>query len=144
THLLIDEFQDTDPVQAEMMFLLTGENDTNHDWRHTVPRAGSLFVVGDPKQSIYRFRRADISIYNFVKKRIAQSGGAVLQLTQNFRSVKAIGNFVNYAFASMFAAPGSSGAPAGGPGAVSSTVANESSTSLSPLTADNGADSNVA
>lgn len=99
--LLVDEFQDTDPMQAELMFLLTGESSDRRfekDWRRLVPRPGSLFVVGDPKQSIYRFRRADISIYNEVKARI-QACGAVLRLTASFRSVMAIGDFVNGQFA---------------------------------------------
>lgn len=102
--LFVDEFQDTDPIQAEMMMLLTGADPAEADWRKAVPRPGSLFVVGDPKQSIYRFRRADISTYNFVKSRIAASGD-VLGLNRNFRSVKAIGDYVNYAFESKFAAP---------------------------------------
>jgi ATP-dependent helicase/nuclease subunit A len=105
SRLFVDEFQDTDPVQAEMMMLLTGADESESDWRKQLPRPGSLFVVGDPKQSIYRFRRADISTYNFVKKRI-ETCGEVLQLTRNFRSVKAIGDFVNYAFESKFAQPG--------------------------------------
>ncbi|MGQ7890684.1 UvrD-helicase domain-containing protein [Paenibacillus sp. WC2504] len=101
--LLVDEFQDTDPIQAEMMFLLTGSGDREgeQDWRKLQPRPGSLFIVGDPKQSIYRFRRADISIYNEVKRRIAKSGD-VLQLDANFRSVQAIGDYVNYQFESKF------------------------------------------
>lgn len=104
--LFVDEFQDTDPVQAEMMMLLTGRDTEENDWRKAVPRPGSLFVVGDPKQSIYRFRRADISTYNFVKSRIAACGG-VLGLNRNFRSVDAIGDYVNGAFETQFAAPGS-------------------------------------
>lgn len=102
TRLFVDEFQDTDPIQAEMMMLLTGSDPKENDWKRQLPRPGSLFIVGDPKQSIYRFRRADISIYNFVKGRIAASG-AVLQLNRNFRSVHSIGDFVNYAFESKFA-----------------------------------------
>jgi ATP-dependent exoDNAse (exonuclease V) beta subunit len=65
------------------------------------PRPGALFVVGDPKQSIYRFRRADIDTYNEVKKLIARSGGRVLHLTSNFRSVKAIGDWVNPVFKNL-------------------------------------------
>lgn len=105
THLLVDEFQDTDPIQAEMMMLLTGADSDEHDWRRQVPRPGSLFIVGDPKQSIYRFRRADISTYNFVKERIT-AYGEVLQLTKNFRSVHAIGDFVNGAFIHRFPSAG--------------------------------------
>ncbi|MDF2682630.1 MAG: hypothetical protein K0R47_3820 [Brevibacillus sp.] len=105
TYLLVDEFQDTDPIQAEMMMLLTGADPDEHDWRRQVPRRGSLFIVGDPKQSIYRFRRADISTYNFVKERVAAYGD-VLQLTKNFRSVHAIGDFVNEAFLHRFPSAG--------------------------------------
>ncbi|MFD0959155.1 UvrD-helicase domain-containing protein [Paenibacillus chungangensis] len=98
--LLVDEFQDTDPIQAELMFLLTGNADAGvfqRNWRELTPRPGSLFVVGDPKQSIYRFRRADISIYNEVKARI-EACGAVLRLSANFRSVRSIGDFINGQF----------------------------------------------
>ncbi len=102
--LLVDEFQDTDPIQAELMFLLTGSTESGgfeKNWRRLTPRPGSLFVVGDPKQSIYRFRRADISIYNEVKARI-QECGAVCRLTANFRSVHTIGDFINGQFVGKF------------------------------------------
>jgi len=102
SHLLVDEFQDTDPIQAEIMFYLTGRNVNEKNWRKLVPGPGSLFVVGDPKQAIYRFRRADIDTYNEVKRLLATSGGTVLHLTTNFRSVQAIGEFVNPAFQSLF------------------------------------------
>lgn len=96
-HLLVDEFQDTDPIQAEVCLLLSSNPAQGNNWREVQPRPGSLFVVGDPKQSIYRFRRADIQVYDFVKQRIAECG-AVLALTQNFRSVRPIGEFVNEHF----------------------------------------------
>ena len=89
--ILIDEFQDTDPLQAELVLLLASGADTD-DWRKAVPDAGRLFVVGDPKQSIYRFRRADISIYNAVRDMFLAAearepeSAAVRQLTVNFRS----------------------------------------------------------
>lgn len=102
THLLVDEFQDTDPIQAEIMFYLTGRDVNEKNWRKLVPGSGSLFVVGDPKQAIYRFRRADIDTYNEVKRLLAKGGGKVLHLTTNFRSVKAIGEFVNPVFQSIF------------------------------------------
>jgi len=103
--LLVDEFQDTDPQQAEIMLLLASEpvgaeaSDVAGpaDWRHAVPRAGALFVVGDPKQSIYRFRRADIQLYGLVKERFRAFGG-VVQLTANFRSRPPIGDVVNELF----------------------------------------------
>ena len=63
SHLFVDEFQDTDPLQAEIVVLLAGSPDADRvspvDWRHVQPRPGALFIVGDPKQSIYRFRRAE-------------------------------------------------------------------------------------
>jgi len=102
THLLVDEFQDTDPIQAEIMFYLTGQELQEKNWRRLNPRPGSLFVVGDPKQSIYRFRRADIDTYNEVKSLLTQGGGRVLYLTTNFRSVQAIEDFVNPVFKAIF------------------------------------------
>lgn len=101
TRLFVDEFQDTDPIQAELMFLLTSDDPNESDWRRITPKLGSLFVVGDPKQSIYRFRRADISTYNWVKNKI-RSCGEVLQLSANFRSVQSIGQFVNDEFCTRF------------------------------------------
>ena len=96
--ILVDEFQDTDPIQAEILFLLTGTSDTEEDWTRLAPAPGSLFLVGDPKQSIYRFRRADVDIYNLVKDRIEASGGETLALSANFRSVGAIADWVNALF----------------------------------------------
>ena len=75
THILVDEFQDTDPVQAEILAYLTSSDNTQTDWQKCEPRAGSLFLVGDPKQSIYRFRRADIVTYRQVKQMFERSGG---------------------------------------------------------------------
>jgi len=96
--ILVDEFQDTDPIQAEILFLLTGTPETETDWTRLAPAPGSLFLVGDPKQSIYRFRRADIDIYNLVKARIEASGGATLALSANFRSLGAIADWINPLF----------------------------------------------
>lgn len=96
--LLVDEFQDTDPIQAELMFYLTGENIDEKIWTKCKPRAGSLFVVGDPKQAIYRFRRADIDTYNRVKELMVEHGGEVLQLTMNFRTLDTITNQLNHVF----------------------------------------------
>jgi ATP-dependent helicase/nuclease subunit A len=98
THLLVDEFQDTDPIQAQIMMYLTGIDTTETDWTKLIIHPGSLFVVGDPKQSIYRFRRADIDIYNHVKAQIKASGGQIIHLTTNFRSLPDIIDWVNPAF----------------------------------------------
>ncbi len=96
--LLVDEFQDTDPVQAEILFYLTGQDVEETDWTRLRPAPGSLFLVGDPKQSIYRFRRADIDTYNLVKRIIVGAGGEVLELAANFRSQSCIADFVDRAF----------------------------------------------
>ncbi|QQZ07798.1 UvrD-helicase domain-containing protein [Heyndrickxia vini] len=96
--LLIDEFQDTDPIQAEIMFYLTSDNLYEQDWTKCKPRSGSLFIVGDPKQAIYRFRRADINIYNKVKELILLHGGEVLELTMNFRTLDIVTQKLNEVF----------------------------------------------
>jgi ATP-dependent helicase/nuclease subunit A len=107
--LLVDEFQDTDPVQAEMLLLLASDPAADPDgprrtlWLRVAPRPGALFVVGDPKQSIYRFRRADIAVYNQVKRRFREFGD-ILHLVTNFRSRRPIEAFVNRAFQGRFPA----------------------------------------
>ena len=87
TRIFVDEFQDTDPIQAEILLLLA--NDVR----------GKLFIVGDPKQAIYRFRGTDVSTYWDVRDVLEARGGRVLQLTTSYRSVPAIQRFVNAAFA---------------------------------------------
>ncbi len=105
--ILVDEFQDTDPVQAEVLLYITGSDREEKDWRKLVPEPGSLFLVGDPKQSIYRFRRADIDIYNLVKRRVEdEGGGEVLRLTANFRSLACVAAWVNPIFGGIFPAAG--------------------------------------
>ncbi len=96
--ILVDEFQDTDPLQAEVLFLLASDPQAAEDWVNAEPRPGALFVVGDPKQSIYRFRRADIALYARVRARF-ESFGAVVRLTSNFRSGPPIAAIVNDVFA---------------------------------------------
>src|SRR5262249_52055450 len=68
THFFVDEFQDTDPLRAEILLLLAADDHTATDWRAVRPVPGKLFLVGDPKQSIYRFRRADVALYGEIKK----------------------------------------------------------------------------
>ncbi|MCG7417478.1 MULTISPECIES: UvrD-helicase domain-containing protein [Microbacterium] len=93
--LLLDEFQDTDPIQIELAVRIAGGRDADAaDWRDVVLPPGSLFVVGDPKQSIYRFRRASISTYLDAGARL----GRRLSLTTNFRTVPPVLDWVNAVF----------------------------------------------
>jgi ATP-dependent helicase/nuclease subunit A len=115
THLLVDEFQDTDPIQAEVMLLLTADDPDERNWRRCTPVSGSLFVVGDPKQSIYRFRRADIVTYGEVKRIIQATGGRVVSLTANFRTTAPLVEWINGAFVKRFPAEGTEVAPAHAP-----------------------------
>jgi len=101
SHIFVDEFQDTDPLQAEILLLLAAADAAETYWRRAAPAPGKLFLVGDPKQSIYRFRRADVGIYLQVKELLARSGGACLHLTTSFRAVPAIQRAVNTAFAPL-------------------------------------------
>ena len=80
--ILLDEFQDTDPLQYDIVFLLAGKDGKPKD---LIP--GRLFIVGDPKQSIYRFRGADIAAYQRTVDQLVACGGDVLSLTTNFRSL---------------------------------------------------------
>ena len=123
--LLVDEFQDTDPLQAEMVFLLAAEDPpapgrptsggaspgdatpggaTPGSWREVTLQPGKLFIVGDPKQSIYRFRRADIDTYLRAKEvfRRQPAGRArIATISQNFRSLPQIVDWVNATFAAV-------------------------------------------
>ncbi len=99
THIFVDEFQDTDPLQAEILVLLAGKDPAVEHWREVTPTPGKLFVVGDPKQSIYRFRRADVGIYQEVKNLLAKRGAAVVELRSSFRAVPSVQRLVNAAFA---------------------------------------------
>ncbi len=112
--LFIDEFQDTDPLQAEILLTIAGDAPAGSDWRAAVPTPGKLFVVGDPKQSIYRFRRADIALYRDVSSELQERGVAADQLHRSHRSVEPIQAFVNAAFAESMPAylPLTGGRPA--------------------------------
>jgi len=89
--ILVDEFQDTDPLQAQLLLCLAGDD-------HGGLRPGALFIVGDPKQSIYRFRRADVGAYRRIADDLGASGATAVTLQTSFRSVPAIQHFVNAAF----------------------------------------------
>ena len=104
-YVLVDEFQDTDPLQAEIVFFLCEREPVAADWRHVVLEPGKLFVVGDPKQSIYRFRRADIAMYDEVKDLVEgqpDGGGKVEAIEQNFRTTPTVVAWVNNVFATLF------------------------------------------
>ncbi|HSO95112.1 MAG TPA: UvrD-helicase domain-containing protein [Acidimicrobiia bacterium] len=95
-HLLLDEFQDTDPLQIEIAALLTADDpDPTTHWSELSPRAGRLTLVGDPKQSIYGFRRADLGVYDEARLHLGLESVA---LTENFRSVPPILDVVNTVF----------------------------------------------
>ena len=98
-HILVDEFQDTDPLQAEILWLLCGDGVPNEPWAARRLRPGSLFLVGDPKQAVYRFRGADVDTYLDAKRALlAQDPDSVLEITANFRSRAPILDFANDRF----------------------------------------------
>jgi exodeoxyribonuclease-5 len=102
-YVLVDEFQDTDPLQLEILWRLCGEppGSGSEDWMARELRPGALFLVGDPKQAIYRFRGADVSAY--LAARHALGRAARCEITANFRSVEPILDFVNSRFARTLA-----------------------------------------
>jgi ATP-dependent exoDNAse (exonuclease V) beta subunit len=103
THLLLDEFQDTDPIQWDLAALLASDDPDAGGvaWDAIAVDPGRLFVVGDSKQSIYRFRRADIAA--FLRARHA-FGTDPEHLTHNFRTVAPAIAFVNHVFGDLITA----------------------------------------
>ena len=99
--IFVDEFQDTDPLQAELLMLLAADDCRERRWDHVTPEPGKLFVVGDPKQSIYRFRRADVDVYRQVCQLLRASGATYVELRKSFRAVPNIQRAVNFAFATV-------------------------------------------
>ncbi|HUC32052.1 MAG TPA: UvrD-helicase domain-containing protein, partial [Ilumatobacteraceae bacterium] len=99
TRVLLDEFQDTDPIQLELAVRITAPPDQQpDDWRALRPVPGRLTVVGDPKQSIYRFRRADIA--QFLRAR-DQLGADKASLQANFRSAEPVIRWINHTMAAL-------------------------------------------
>lgn len=90
-YIMVDEFQDTNERQRQLIYLLCGDDSET--------LAGNkLFIVGDPKQSIYRFRGADVSVFARVRKEIAAGGGSCLTLGDNFRSADKVLDICNATF----------------------------------------------
>ena len=86
-YYMVDEYQDTNELQYELVMLLTSKL-----------KSANLFIVGDPKQSIYGFRGADIRVFNKTKQKITDNSGESISLTENFRSLRDVIGFVNYFF----------------------------------------------
>jgi ATP-dependent helicase/nuclease subunit A len=91
--MLIDEFQDTDPLQAQIAMAFAIDPTSGR------PERGRLFLVGDPKQSIYRFRRADMAMYARTAGRLTEAGARRIDLSLNRRSQPELLNWVNSTFA---------------------------------------------
>ena len=116
SRVLVDEFQDTDPMQTEIFWRLCGEppaggtGDAGLDWAGFHIRPGALFLVGDPKQAIYRFRGADVAAY--VRARLAfaaRDEDSVLSISTNFRSCAPILAYVNSRFEVVLSSDGQPG-----------------------------------
>jgi ATP-dependent helicase/nuclease subunit A len=105
--LLLDEFQDTDPIQIDLAVRIAAadpESAGRAPWDEVALDRGHLFVVGDPKQSIYRFRRADIATFLAARRSIPDRDGLV-ELTANFRTADAVIEWVNHTFAVLMELP---------------------------------------
>jgi ATP-dependent helicase/nuclease subunit A len=97
-HVFVDEFQDTDPLQAEIVLFLCERGALASRWEDVVLREDSLTLVGDPKQSIYRFRRADVAVYDRVRQVIARGPHLAVTLSANFRSSASLVPWLNDRF----------------------------------------------
>ena len=78
--------------------MLSADDRSAPDWKNLKSVPGKLFIVGDPKQAIYRFRRADVGTYENVKRLLLKNGAEILQLTTSFRSVPSVQAMINRAF----------------------------------------------
>lgn len=109
TKVLVDEFQDTDPLQSEIFWRLCGDpGDNPQDWTGFRIRPGALFLVGDSKQAIYRFRGADVAAYVQARTAFADAE-SVVSISTNFRSCASILSFVNDRFEAILSADGQPG-----------------------------------
>ena len=89
---MVDEYQDTNELQYDLVMLLTNEL-----------KSANLFIVGDPKQSIYAFRGADVRVFDRTRQEIDDNGGLSISLKENFRSLRAPIAFTNYFFSRLMA-----------------------------------------
>ena len=102
-HILVDEFQDTDPLQIEIILLLSASDPTEDNFLKATPAPGKLTLVGDPKQSIYSFRRADLDLYSQIKTTLIQHGGVrFVTLRTSHRSVMPLQATINGCFETAF------------------------------------------
>lgn len=94
-YYMLDEFQDTNPLQVEIFFYLAAM-EPKENYRDCHPIPGSLFIVGDPKQSIYRFTGADVQVFADTQALFTKDDNSeVLYLTRNFRSSKNLRDWFN-------------------------------------------------
>jgi ATP-dependent helicase/nuclease subunit A len=108
--IMIDEFQDNNALQKDLLFLLAEKTE---QMGRAVPSAGDLlpgklFFVGDEKQSIYRFRGADVSVFRKLKEEL---GSAALPLTTNYRSAPLLIGAFNAIFGGVFDPEGHNALP---------------------------------
>ncbi len=108
-YIFVDEFQDTDPIQSEILFRIAAQ-DRAERWQDSALRAGALFLVGDPKQAIYRFRGADIGSYTQARAAIERLWPEnIVHVTANFRSRPDILGHINRCFAGPLSGDGQPG-----------------------------------
>lgn len=87
--LMVDEFQDTSPVQKKILWMIA-------------PRSGELFIIGDAKQSIYRFRGADVTIFHGAREEVVSGGGREIGMNACFRTHARLVSFINHIFPGIF------------------------------------------
>jgi len=89
-HILVDEYQDVSPAQFKIIKDLFN------------PEKNEIFIVGDPKQSIYGFRNADVHLFEEMKQSIENHGGETIYLTETFRTPASLLNYFNEVFSKIF------------------------------------------
>ena len=110
-HILVDELQDTDPLQAEILVYLCdarrkGGGPSRPAWSEITLAPGKLTIVGDPKQSIYRFRRADVALYDALRSMLVAQGALAVELRTCFRTTAPLVEWANGAFSEVLGGAG--------------------------------------